>query len=120
MNIYTTTQYDEAVWQPVKTIYVTHTEAVSLLRGIVGGITGLIGGEQIIMNKKIDDVTEALMKKVQKMIDGRNQCIMGLNIQLTEFGRQASNTTISGLAIGTLLQRVGTAPRNTTRRRAKG
>lgn len=50
---------------PVKTIYATHTEAVSLLRGFMTGITSIIGGKQDMLNKKMDDVTEALMKRLR-------------------------------------------------------
>ena len=118
MSVFTTPQYDASIWTPVKTVYATHTEAVSLLRGFVSGITSLIGGKQDILNKKMDDVTGALMKKMKAQVDS-DQCVVGFSIELTEFGRSDANTTISGLAMGTLLKRKaqGGGRRTTLKRR---
>jgi len=104
MSLFTTTQYDASIWTPVKTIYATHTEAVSLFRGIVTGFTSIIGGRQDMLNKKMDDVTEELMKQMKKQIDS-DGCAVGLTIELTEFGRSEANVTISGLAMATLLKK---------------
>ena len=106
MSVFTTSQYDASVWTPVKTIYATHTEAVSLLRGFVTGITSLVGGKQDILNKKMDDVTDALMKSIRQQVSA-DQCVVGFSIELAEFGRSEANTTISGLAMGTLLKKKG-------------
>lgn len=104
MSVFTTSQYDATMWTPVKTIHATHTEAVSLFRGIVTGFTSLIGGPQEMLNKKMNDITSALMKGIKEQIDD-DQCVVGLNIQLAEFGRSEANSTISGLAMGTLLKK---------------
>lgn len=104
MSVFTTGQYDASIWTPAKTIHATHTEAVSFFRGLVTGVTALIGGKQDILNKKMDDVTDALMKKIKDQIDS-DQCVVGFSIELTEFGRSETNTTISGLAMGTLLKK---------------
>ena len=116
MSVFTTPQYDASIWTPVKTIYATHTEAVSLLRGFVTGITSIIGGKQDMLNKKMDDVTGSLMKKMKAQVDS-DQCVVGFSIELTEFGRSDTNTTISGLAMGTLLKKKmqGGARRHTRR-----
>jgi uncharacterized protein YbjQ (UPF0145 family) len=104
MSVFTTSQFDASIWEPVKTIYETHTEGVSFFRGIGAAFTSTFGGSQAILNKKMDDVTEALMKKFNKMV-GSDQCVVGFSIQLTEFGRSDTAATVSGLAMGTLLKR---------------
>ena len=106
MSVFTTPQYDATIWTPVKTVHATHTEAVSLLRGIVAGFTSIVGGKQDILNKKMDDITHSLLEKMRKQV-GAGECIIGLNIELSEFGREGSSTTISGLAMGTLLRKSG-------------
>jgi len=104
MSVFTTSQFDASIWEPVKTVYETHTEGVSLFRGIGAAITSTFGGSQDILNKKMDDVTNTLLKKFNKLV-GSDQCVVGFSIQLTEFGRSDTNATISGLAMGTLLKR---------------
>ena len=121
MSVFTTGQYDSAIWTPVKTVYATHTEGVSILRGFVAGVGGIMGGKQDVLNKKMDDVTEKVMRKIRGMVDS-DQCIVGLSIQLTSFGRQDTNSTISALAMGTLLKRreQGGGNRKTRARRTRG
>ena len=117
MSVFTTTQFDASIWEPVKTIYETHTEGVSLFRGIGAAITTVFGGSQGILNKKMDDLTAALLTKFKKLV-GDDQCVVGFTIQLSEFGATEANTTISGLAMGTLLKRKkqdGGAKRRTRR-----
>jgi uncharacterized protein YbjQ (UPF0145 family) len=104
MSIFTTPQYDASIWTPVETIYATHTEAVSLFRGIASGIVGLGGGSDKFLNKKMDDITGNLMANISKQIKS-DQCVVGFSIEFTTFGRADANTTISGLAMGTLLKK---------------
>lgn len=104
MSVFTTSQYDASMWTPVKTIYATHTEAVSLFRGIASGIVGLGGGPDTFLNKKMDDITGSLMKNIKGQLES-DQCVVGFSIEFTTFGRSDANTTISGLAMGTLLKK---------------
>jgi uncharacterized protein YbjQ (UPF0145 family) len=116
MSVFTTSQYDASIWAPVKTITATHTEAVSFIRGIATGFTSMFGGKQDMLNKKMDDVLSALMKKMKMQIE-TDQCVVGFSIELTEFGRSETNATISGLAMGTLLKKKMQGGRRHSRKR---
>ena len=85
-------------------ILATHTEAVSLLRGFIAGVGGLFGGQSDSMNKKVDDVMTQLITKLKTQI-GPDEMIVGAHFQFTEFGRDQSNSFLSGIATGTLLKR---------------
>ncbi len=104
MSIFTTEYYDTTLWQPVDTIVVTHTESVSIFRGIIAGIGGIIGGKSETMNKKMDDITSELISKMRAKVRS-NQMIVGLRFQFTTFGREEANVFVSGVATGTLVQR---------------
>ena len=60
-----------------------------------------------MMNKKVNDVMNALIQKLQKQIQA-NERIIGASFEFTEFGRSEGNTFLSGIATGTVI-----APRMT-------
>ncbi len=90
-------------------VFVTHTEALSLARGIVAGVMGLFGGKSDLMNKKVDDVMKSLEKKLQAKL-GPGEKIVGVRFEFAEFGREESNSFLSGIATGTLLTPKQAAP----------
>jgi uncharacterized protein YbjQ (UPF0145 family) len=102
MSISTSDLYEMDKYTVKSVIFVTHTEALSLARGFVAGITGLFGGKSDIMNKKVNDVMENLGKKLQAKL-GPGEKIVGVRFEFAEFGREQSNSFLSGIATGTLL-----------------
>lgn len=118
MNIATTDFYDTDTYKVKSFVIATHTEALSLARGFVAGITGLFGGQSDIMNKKVNDVTANLIKNLQAKI-GPGEKIVGVRFEFAEFGREQSNSFLSGIATGTLLtpkQAIARGGRGTTRK----
>ena len=102
MNIATSDFYETDLYQVKSLVVVTHTEALSLARGFVAGITGLFGGQSDIMNKKVNDVMKSLIEKLQKRL-GPGEKLVGVRFEFAEFGREQSNSFLSGIASGTLL-----------------
>ena len=102
MSIATTGHYDIEKYDVKSFVLVTHTEALSLGRGLVAGITGIFGGTSDIMNKKVDDVTNKLLAKLQTKV-GPGEKIVGVRFEFAEFARQESNSFLSGIATGTLI-----------------
>ena len=109
MSIATTDFYETDKYKVKSFVIATHTEALSLARGFVAGITGLFGGQSDIMNKKVNDVTSQLLKKLQAKL-GPGEKIVGVRFEFAEFGREQSNSFLSGIASGTLLTPKQTAP----------
>jgi uncharacterized protein YbjQ (UPF0145 family) len=123
MSLTTSSQYDSNLWEVKGMLLANHTEAVSILRGFMAGVGGIFGGKSDIMNKKVDDVMSNLIQKLKAQI-GPGEMVVAAHFQFTEFGRDESNTFLSGIATGTLLKRKGAeAPvggrRNTTRKNRK-
>lgn len=104
MSIVTTGQYDESKWEVKSMVAATHTESVSLFRGLIAGIGGIIGGPSETMNKKMNDIMGKLISKLQSQI-GTDEMVVGTQFQFSEFGREQSNTFISGVVTGTLLKK---------------
>lgn len=123
MSIVSTPQYDDEKWEVKSLVVATHTESVSLLRGFMAGIGGIIGGPSGTMNKKMDDIVKELLTKLKAQI-GPGEMVVGVSFSFTEFGREQSNTFVSGVASGTLLKpkgQMGGTPqkRNRTLRRKR-
>lgn len=82
----------------------THTEAISFFRGIMADWQGLRGGKSDLLNKKLDDVMDELVKGLTKGLNS-DERIVGAQFAFTEFGRTQQNSFLSGVATGTVVRR---------------
>ena len=112
MSIATTDFFETDKYKVKSFVIATHTEALSLARGFVAGITGIFGGQSDIMNKKVNDVTSQLLKKLQAKL-GPGEKIVGVRFEFAEFGREQSNSFLSGIATGTLVTPKQAGPAST-------
>jgi len=119
MSVYTTGQYDATTWRPVKMVYATNTQAVSFLRGAVAGVFSAFGGQQDMLDKKQRDAIDGAMKSIREQI-GDGQCVVGLNLSVSQFARNDQDPTITAIASGTLLSKKAQegGKRNTRARKA--
>jgi hypothetical protein len=109
MNIATSDFYETDKYTVKSLVVATHTEALSLARGFVAGVMGIFGGKSDLMNKKVNDVMAVLIKKLQAKL-GSGEKIVGVRFEFAEFGREESNSFLSGIATGTLLTPKQAAP----------
>lgn len=109
MSIATSDLYEMDKYTVKSLVVVTHTEALSLARGFVAGIAGIFGGQSDIMNKKVNDVMTSLVTKLKAKL-GPGEKIVGVRFEFAEFGREQSNSFLSGIATGTLLTPKQTGP----------
>ena len=96
----------------------THSEALSLARGFIAELGGIIGGKSDLMKKKIDDVMAALVQKLQAQISGGER-IVGVKFEFAEMGRSDANTFLSGIATGTIITPRASPAVGGNRRKAK-
>jgi uncharacterized protein YbjQ (UPF0145 family) len=120
MSIATTDYYDTEKYEVKSFVTATHTEALSLFRGIAAELGGLIGGKSDLMNKKVNDVMTKLIEKLRAQV-GVKERIVGARFEFAEFGRSEGNTFLSGIATGTVIAEKpasgGSRRKNMTRRR---
>lgn len=87
LKLFTTHNYDENAYTPLGLVRGTMVHAVSVLRDVVGNITGIFGGVNSAINKKIDDTydeaVEALIKYTTSKYPSAT-AIAGINVSLTE------------------------------------
>ena len=116
-GVYTTGFYDVNVWEPVDMVTVSHNESISALRGIGVGIGQIFGGKSNLLEKKIVDLREGLIKEAEKLVKskGSDHMIVGFNMETSQF----ENAFVI-IGTGTLLRKKkqsGGSYRSKTRRR---
>ena len=116
-GVYTTGFYDVNEWEPVDMVTVSHNESISTLRDIGVGIGQIFGGKSDLLEKKIVDLREGLIKEAEKLVKskGDNYIIVGFNMETSQFER-----VFVIIGTGTLLRKKkqkGGTQSSTTRRR---
>ena len=88
-GVYTTGFYDVNEWEPVDMVTVSHNESISALRDIGVGIGQIFGGKSDLLEKKIVDLREGLIKEAEKLVKskGDNYIIVGFNMETSQFER---------------------------------
>lgn len=98
--------FDTQKYVAAGAVFGKRIEAISLFRGIAAGIQGLFGGQIGMVEKKIQDVTEgAKADLVKQALAAYPQArgIVGLQIHITDVGRDDQNQFILATAQGTVL-----------------
>ena len=86
-GVYTTGVYDTNEWEPVDVVTVSHNESISALRGIGVGIGQIFGGKSDLLEKKIVDLREGLIKEAEKLVKskGSDYMIVAFNMETSQF-----------------------------------
>jgi uncharacterized protein YbjQ (UPF0145 family) len=88
-GVYTTGHYDTNEWEPVDMITVAHNESISLVRGIGVEIGQIFGGKSSLLEKKITDLREGLIKEAEKIVKekGDNYIVVAFEMETTQFDK---------------------------------
>lgn len=101
-GVYTTGHYDTNEWEPVDIVTVAHNESVSMVRGFAVGIGQMFGGKSSLLEKKIKDLREGLIKEAEKLVKekGDNYMIVGFDMETSGF-----DSAFIVIGTGTLLRK---------------
>jgi uncharacterized protein YbjQ (UPF0145 family) len=115
-GVYTTGVYDTSQWEPVDMVTVSHNESISALRDFGMGVGQIFGGKSELLEKKIVDLREGLIKEAEKLVKakGSDYMIVGFDMETSQFER-----LFVIIGTGTLLRRKnsqGGARSNKTRK----
>ena len=108
MRIITLNTLDDSKYKPLGLVRGTIVHSVSFFRDILGNLTGLLGGKNTAINKKIDDVyAEAIteLEAYTKKTYPSATSIAGVEISLTEM-----REFIICVATGTAVVETATRP----------
>ena len=87
LKLFTTSNYDEKAYTPLGFVRGTMVHAVSFFRDIIGNVTGIFGGANSAINKKIDDTHDEAIQALIKYTTDKYPsatAITGISISLTE------------------------------------
>jgi uncharacterized protein YbjQ (UPF0145 family) len=87
MRIITLNTLDDSKYKPLGLVRGTIVHSVSFFRDILGNLTGLLGGKNAAINKKIDDVYKEAISELEaytKSTYPSATSIAGVEISLTE------------------------------------
>lgn len=87
LKLFTTDNYNENAYTPLGFVRGTMVHSISILRDFVGNVTGIFGGANTAINKKIDDThDEAIQELIKYTINKYPSAtaIAGISISLTE------------------------------------
>jgi uncharacterized protein YbjQ (UPF0145 family) len=87
LKLFTTDNYDENAYTPLGFVRGTMVHSISILRDFVGNLTGIFGGANTAINKKIDDTHDEAIQELIKYTTNKYPsatAIAGISISLTE------------------------------------
>ena len=113
-GVYTTGYYDTNEWEPVDIVTVAHNESISFFRGIGVEFGQMFGGKSSLLEKKIVDLREGLIKEAEKLVKekGDNYMIVGFEMETSHFEK-----AFIIIGTGTLLRKKKQSGGSTRRRR---
>ena len=104
LPIYNIQTYDQKKLLALPSVIVRRVESINLPRNILAGITGVTGGRNIEMEKKMNDMMVGLiddLKKEALRVNNKVVALLGLDIQYSEIGKSSGNMFLSAQAIAT-------------------
>lgn len=112
LPLFTTQVFNQNVLQPAGAIFAQRVESISVVRDIMAGFGGIVGGRSKTMEKKMNDLTKVVLEELQmqaRMLYPGAVAIVGVNIDFSQIGSGENDKFIAGQGSGTVLVR-RTAP----------
>ena len=106
LPIFTIQTFNQNTLQPAGAVFAQRVEAVSIARNFLAGITGVAGGRNTAMEKKMNDLTKALMEELQlrsKTAFPNAVALVDVKMHFSDIGKDDSNMFLAGQASATAL-----------------
>lgn len=108
LPLITIQSFNQSALQAKCAIFVQRVEAVSIGRGFLAGITGMAGGRNELMEKKMNDITQGLLDDLDakaRKAHPNAAALVNANINLSTSGEDASMMIIGQASATVLIQR---------------
>ena len=106
LPIFTIQTFNQNALQPAGAVFAQRVEAVSIARNFLAGITGIIGGRNTAMEKKMNDLTKVLTEELQmQAMTAYPNAVALIDVKMifSDIGKDDSNMFLAGQASATAL-----------------
>uniref|UniRef100_A0A6C0APM9 Uncharacterized protein n=1 Tax=viral metagenome TaxID=1070528 RepID=A0A6C0APM9_9ZZZZ len=106
LPIFTIQTFNQNTLQPAGAVFAQRVEAVSMARNVFAGISGSVGGRNMVMEKKMNDLTKVLMEELQsqtKTAYPNAVALVDVKMHFSDIGKDDSNMFLAGQASATAL-----------------
>ena len=106
LPIFTIQSFSQTALQPAGAVFAQRVESVSMARNFLAGITGVVGGRNTIMEKKMNDLTKGLMEELQLQVQNKYPnavALVDVKLHFSDIGKDDSNMFLAGQASATAL-----------------
>jgi len=108
LPIITVQTFNQSSLRAAGSVFVQRVESVSIARGVLSGITGLVGGRNELMEKKMNDLTQSLLAELDTRAKKVYPNAIGLvdaNIDFSAAGPDSSMILIGQASATVLVKR---------------
>jgi len=106
LPVFTIQTFNQNALQPAGAVFAQRVESISVARGFFSGVTGVAGGRSTMMEKKMNDLTLALMQELDtqaKKMYPNTVALVNVQIHFSDIGKTDSNMFLTGQASATAL-----------------
>jgi len=106
LAVFTIQTFNQNALQPAGAVFAQRVETISLARNVFAGIGGIVGGRSTLMEKKMNDLTQALMQELDlqaKKMYPNAVALVNVQLNFSDIGKTESNMFLAGQASATAL-----------------
>ena len=106
LPIFTIQTFNQAALQAAGSVFVQRVESISIARNFFAGVTGVAGGRSTMMEKKMNDLTQALMQELDsqaKKMYPNAVALVNVQVHFSDIGKNDQNMFLAGQASATIL-----------------
>ena len=106
LPVFTIQTFNQNALQPAGAVFAQRVEAISIARNFFAGIGGVVGGRSTMMEKKMNDLTRALMEELDiqaKKLYPNAVALVNVNLHFSDICKSDSSMFLAGQASATAI-----------------
>ena len=106
LPVFTVQTFNQSALQPAGAVFAQRVESISVARSFFAGVGGAAGGRSTMMEKKMNDLTKALMEELDlqaKKMYPNAVALVDVNVHFSDIGKTDSNMFLAAQASATAI-----------------
>jgi uncharacterized protein YbjQ (UPF0145 family) len=106
LPVFTIQTFNQNALQPAGAVFAQRVESISIARNFFAGLGGVVGGRNTMMEKKMNDLTRALMEELDiqaKKLYPNAVALVNVNVHFSDICKNDSSMFLAGQASATAL-----------------